>query len=298
MGLLEYKITIYKAALLSYMCYRAKSHGTLTNLGILAALFTGLVHSYPKSPLYLNLIVLFFLLGNISTKYRKAFKEKLTKVLEQEETVTNAAMEKKSHSKRTHIQVFSNSLPATLLVILSSLIDKNESLESKKLLVGVVVNYAVSTSDTWSSEFGILSHRKPILITTLKPCSKGTNGGVSFEGLVAAFFGSLIISIAATFSDDILSVFLHNKLYLISYITAFGVIGTLVDSFIGAVFQSSLVDLEDGIIVENYNGSRVEEKIIAANLKHLKSTGWDILDNNGVNLTTLIITVGLSILFL
>ena len=51
---------------------------------------------------------------------------------------------------------------------------------------------AAVNADTWSTELGVLSSGRPRLITSLKPVEKGTSGGVSLVGTLAALAGAAL----------------------------------------------------------------------------------------------------------
>ena len=59
---------------------------------------------------------------------------------------------------------------------------------------GFFAAFASALADTLSSEIGILSKRKPVLITTLKQVKPGTDGGVTPLGMIAALVGATIIA--------------------------------------------------------------------------------------------------------
>ncbi|MFN3527623.1 MAG: DUF92 domain-containing protein, partial [Candidatus Altarchaeaceae archaeon] len=85
-------------------------------------------------------------------------------------------------------------------------------------------------SDTASSEIGVLSKEKPIMITNFKRVERGTDGGITILGTFAGIFASFIISLIALLLEII-----NFKFFLIVIIS--GLIGNLVDSFVGATLE-------------------------------------------------------------
>lgn len=94
------------------------------------------------------------------------------------------------------------------------------------------VSFAVIASDTFASEIGIMD-KKVYMITTLKPTTRGINGGVSALGQLAALLGSFIISISY-------SLIAHGRIFL-EPVLAIGIVGFLgcqVDSILGALYEN------------------------------------------------------------
>ncbi|XXG63734.1 hypothetical protein AAC387_Pa05g1850 [Persea americana] len=130
---------------------------------------------------------------------------KLTKYGEEKKRIIDADF--KEGGQRDWIQVLANSGIATALVVIvgnltgwqDKCLDSKDSALVTCLIGGVIGQYACCNGDTWSSELGMLSDAQPRLITTFKPVRKGTNGGVTTTGLVAAaaagLCGSLIDSV-------------------------------------------------------------------------------------------------------
>ena len=78
------------------------------------------------------------------------------------------------------------------------------------------------------------------MITTLKPCEAGLNGGFSSTGQKAAFVGSALISILAFFAWYITNLDLEitDGIYLSLVACIIGWIGCQVDSLLGALFEN------------------------------------------------------------
>ncbi|KAK4390785.1 protein PGR [Sesamum angolense] len=130
----------------------------------------------------------------------------------------------KEGGQRNWIQVLFNSGIATLLVLIAwKLVGSQDyCLNSKEsglitsLIGGIIGHYCCCNGDTWSSELGILSDEQPRLITTFKPVRRGTNGGVTKAGLLAAAAGGAVIGLTSRW-----------------------VCGSVIDSVLGATLQYS-----------------------------------------------------------
>ncbi len=191
-------------------------------------------------------------------------------------------------SRRT---VFANSLCASILTLLHAyqLDQRKKALADPSLpnpegslcfdwggdilVVGIIANYAVVAADTFSSELGILSKSQPRLITSwnLRRVPPGTNGGVTLFGLAAGFFGSMLIVATAmmllpTCGPNTPGLSPPDKEHLWDKgnrglfmwgLTIWGLVGSIVDSVLGGVFQRSVRDTRTGKIVEGKGGVRV-----------------------------------------
>lgn len=159
------------------------------------------------------------------------------------------------------------------------------------LVAQCLSNYAAVAADTFSSELGILSKSRPRLLTSwnLRQVPAGTNGGVTLLGTMAGFLGASIIaltsvtllpfcSIDQSASSRLLDArktgleggsgwSLKEKVLLLLCITAWGGLGSLLDSALGGWFQASVVDTRTGKVVEGTGGKKV---IHSAGLAHLR----------------------------
>ena len=99
---------------------------------------------------------------------------------------------------------------------------------------------AVAASDTFASEIGCLDDNVR-MITTMKKCEPGINGGFSPSGQKAAFVGSSMIAVLAFFAwmttnanmDD-----LQTGLLKVALVAIIGWLGCQMDSLLGAVFEN------------------------------------------------------------
>lgn len=269
--------------LLAAKAYKSKS---LTNLGILASIATGLVHTFHPWIIMFVLLAGFYLPSSKFTKLKADVKAKLTVTAEAAE---GSGTKDGGEGPRSHIQVFANSIVATLLIVLHMAARSNVSTRcwsKDHLIVGIVAQYAAVTADTWSSELGILSTSNPILITTLRPCPKGTNGGVSPLGLgVAVAAGAYIGVLAMVFLPVCPNWTVAGRLGFVGFTAGLGLYGSVLDSLLGALFQKSVVN-EKGLIIEAEGGGALELSLEAAEREKVKviSGGLNLLTNNQVNL--------------
>ncbi len=121
------------------------------------------------------------------------------------------------HETRTAANIFSNGAPAVVCMLAGNI----------PAFFGAL---SAALADTFSSEIGVNSGSKPVMITTLREVDKGTDGGVTLLGIAAGAAGAAIIAAA------------HYALFEASAATsvalvAVGVAGSLIDSLLGATLQ-------------------------------------------------------------
>lgn len=159
------------------------------------------------------------------------------------------------------------------------------------LPIGILVQYAAVTADTFSSELGILAESEPVLITDPwgPKVPRGTNGGVTLDGLLIGGTGS--------FLSALIYIFLLDKyspvgdvgglaISTVELIIVFGALGSVIDSLLGATVQSTVTDKKSGKVVEGHGGQRVKVNVGGSR----EQRGWDLLTNNGVNFVMAAIT--------
>lgn len=143
---------------------------------------------------------------------------------------------------------------------------------------------ACSCGDTWASEIGsVYSDSDPYLIFSFQRVPRGTNGGVTLVGLAASFLGGMAIGTAfyvttvICVARDVLS--LSPSQVPVIWVGGFaGLLGSVLDSFLGANFQFSGEDMVTRKIVE-VPGDRVRW-----------ISGVSMLDNHSVNLISSLLT--------
>ena len=152
----------------------------LDTAGVAAAAFIGLLVGLLGHWSWLLILLSFLVFSHLATKWK--FEEKKSR---------NMAESDDGH--RGWVNVFANGGIPALIATIAFL---NEEWEYGLWMFGAAVS--VAAADTFASEFGCLDDNVR-MITTLKKCEPGINGGYSKTGQLAAFCGALIIGLM-TFS--------------------------------------------------------------------------------------------------
>ncbi|KAK6440752.1 hypothetical protein LTR95_003027 [Oleoguttula sp. CCFEE 5521] len=271
----------------------ALAKNKLTPAGILTAIAVAIIHMASPYPVFFWLLVPFFLLGVLVTKIGHDAKARLT----QSSTGSSGG-----EGARSAVQVFCNAGGACVLIVLHAWLASSSPFMSQRggvmpgihapqlqrvLPIGVMAHYAAVAADTFGSELGILATSTPVLITApWKKVPKGTNGGVTIEGLAYGFLASSLITIIAQIGIGNASPFGSLDIPTGILIIVSGVVGSLLDSVLGATVQATVTDKGSGKVVEGPGGQRV--KVLEGGTR--VQLGRDILTNNGVNFTMAALT--------
>jgi len=197
-------------------------------------------------------ILTFFILSSLLSKFRKKSNKDVDAYFEKSDV-------------RDQFQVLANGGFAALLVLL------NQVYYSELLYPIYVSSLAAVCADTWATEIGTLWKTKTINILNFKKVEQGSSGGVSFNGIIGAILGAFIIPISS------LSWISKNFINFILVVTISGVLGSIIDSFLGASVQSQFKCRICGKITEK----RMHCNQVSAHYKGLK---W--VNNDFVNFIT------------
>ncbi|WP_409347107.1 DUF92 domain-containing protein [Paenibacillus sp. MBLB4367] len=201
---------------------------SLSISGAAAAVVTGALLYGGGSPAWFGTLIAFFLSSSLLSKWKKAARGE-----------AESGYEK--GGRRDAGQVAANGGLALLLCAADRL------WPDPLWLAAFVGALAAVNADTWATEIGGLSRSKPRSIFTGAPVPPGTSGGITLLGLAASACGGLFIGAAAyallmaTPADGRLAadagVQAAGALPLLLAAFAGGMIGSLADSAIGAVWQ-------------------------------------------------------------
>jgi uncharacterized protein (TIGR00297 family) len=155
----------------------------------------------------------------------------------------------KEKNGRNAIQVFANGMVGIGCFILYN-INGNPL-----FLTGAFVSFAISMSDSVSSETGLFFKGRTVDITGLKKMAPGVSGGISLAGTLGGLLAAVVMAAAVDFAYQL-------SFALCSKIAALGFAGMLADSLLGsrlqAKYQSSTGLLSDdaapgSILVKGYS---------------------------------------------
>lgn len=108
---------------------------------------------------------------------------------------------------------------------------------------------------------------------------KGTNGGVTIDGLVYGALGSVLLTAVASLALFLAHPYKSMDVQAFVLLTASGLAGSIIDSILGALLQVTVTDKGSGKVVEGSGGQRV--KVLPNGSR--SQFGQDLLTNNGVN---------------
>ncbi|TPX60719.1 hypothetical protein PhCBS80983_g01621 [Powellomyces hirtus] len=277
------------------LCSLLVVHGirkkSLSSSGAMAASVVGFitfVGGRNANLLFAGVLLGFYLLGSRATKYKQDRKKELEEDFQE-------------GGQRTARQVLANGLTGTVacalhyyLIPLESSavcygqVDDANSMWHTILVLVYLGHYACCCGDTWASEIGILSTETPILITTLKRVPRGTNGGVSSLGLAASVAGGFVIGIIAAVGLPLGPTCggMSQRLQIVFLGALGGLLGSLIDSLLGATLQKSEYNTATAKIAADGRRLRIGEK--PTQLQHI--SGIAILDNHQVNFISSLMT--------
>ncbi|KAG7529800.1 hypothetical protein FFLO_05387 [Filobasidium floriforme] len=295
------------ATLLAAHGWRKRS---LSGSGAVGAFLVGYLHLANDNPVFGVGLISFYALGTLATKYKAHHKAQL------EESPYPTS----SSGLRTASQVLSNSIPSLLCSLVYRFTLTEERLGrvvgwvgmrgfvsgvtsasagsgsgwevwGKGLVLGALGHLATCLGDTLSSELGILSPTRPILLTTLRPVPPGTNGAISLLGTTVSLIGGAGLGALFWALDGRKRSGLQEgwgKWMLLGGVAGLG--GSLLDSVLGSTLQRTLYNTESRRILlhnpatgagkkKNNTKGQAEEETRSLEV----IAGWDVLTNNQVN---------------
>uniref|UniRef100_A0A7R9ZDG7 Transmembrane protein 19 n=1 Tax=Pseudictyota dubia TaxID=2749911 RepID=A0A7R9ZDG7_9STRA len=253
---------------------RAVKRKSLTTAGAAAAWIVGFLSIC--TGLRGFVLLMFYQLGTIATKYRKEVKES------RDASAAKGAV-------RGPGQVFACSAIAVACSVVHALlygeeksIDFVENQGASSLACAVIAHHATCLADTLASELGILARQEPVLITQpWRRVPPGTNGGVTWWGTLWSGIGGILMGLGTALMDAASGIEIRPAAVL-CYGLACGLVGSFIDSVLGATVQVSYYDNDKKLA---YCG---EDTMLPPSA--LRICGANVLSNAQVNLVSVLVT--------
>ncbi|ACL17364.1 TIGR00297 family protein [Methanosphaerula palustris] len=191
-----------------YFAYRLKAADLS---GLFSAALIGIILIIIADFRWFLIMLVFFIIGSVCTRYKFEYK-------------TRIGVEEAHGGVRGYRNVFSNGIVGTAAAVLFGVTGHPMFIA---LFLGSV---ATAAGDTVASEIGVTG-KTPYLITTFEQVRPGTNGGVTMVGEAAALIASFCIALVAY----LLGV---ADPTMVAVVTIAGLVGTNVDSVVGALFEN------------------------------------------------------------
>lgn len=252
-SLLQFGLGFVFAALIAFAAQRARS---LSRSGAWGALLTGTLIFGLGGWQWAALLLGFFISASL-----------LTRLFGRKKASLNEKFDK--GGVRDIGQVLANGSVASIFAILHFFFQG-----ASWTWLGFAASMAAVNADTWATELGVLNPTMPRLITTWKPVERGTSGGISVYGTLAAAGGAAFIALLAVLTTPASNWLLNTGHWLL--ITASGLAGALFDSLLGATVQAIYRCPQCGKETEKHPlhtcGAQTEQV-----------RGWKWLNNDWVN---------------
>lgn len=200
--------------------------------------------------------------------------------------------------RRNLSQTLANGGLAAVLAVIVGIVTR-ESPWYPTLTLAYFGALSAAAADTWATELGLLSSRRPRLITTGAYVAAGQSGGVTTVGLLASLVGGAFIGLSAFVLIQLASLattgewFLQDW-FLLPVCTIAGLSGSLLDSYLGATLQ------RQNFCNTCQTTTEQTEHSCGSHTQHVQGVSW--LNNEGVNfiatLTGAVMAAVLSLLFI
>lgn len=266
---------------------------SVTGGGAITGAFLGFLIFLAGGGFYWSVLMAFFFSSNVLGRFKSGRRAAVEAITEK-------------GRRRDTVQVLANGGLAATMAVAHGLTG------SPVFMFGFAIALAAATADTWASEIGVLSHRKPLSILTMRAVPPGTSGGVSLLGLAAAAGGALFIGLwfAAGYGIAAAAASQHageittspagrmvsvnwnllETLVIVAMITAGGFLGSLVDSLLGATVQAQYWDRLRETVTERRTDARGQINRL--------TRGWPLFNNDAVNALSGIISTVVLVLMI
>jgi uncharacterized protein (TIGR00297 family) len=239
------------SAFIGAVAYRRHS---LDRSGWLGAIITGTATFGFGGWTWGSVLIVFFVTSSALSHFRQAQKQRI------------AGEKFEKGGRRDLWQALANGGAGAALALAYALTG-----EPTMLLAAYVGVMATVTADTWATEIGVLSPHPPRLITSGRIVAPGTSGGVTLYGIGASAGGALLIG-----ATTLLFMVAERGVWLVALLPAAlvgGVVGSLVDSLLGATVQAMYLSPT----------GETEKRASRDGTRYSLLRGWRWMNNDMVN---------------
>lgn len=274
------------------MIWAWKRHHLTRNAGFVAFMMG--FSMWLIEPAFFLLLLTFFISSSVLSKYNRAAKKSLLESAQKGD-------------QRDVIQVLSNGLAAwtctalylLAILVLSPPLDINFGII---LAFSTIAAIAAPNADTWSTELGTLSRKLPRWIFDLhREVGKGTSGGVSPEGTLAALAGAVLIAILGLLFAFASSLLVRLDIQLADPRWVFAIVIIILSSFGGSIIDSMFGASIQGFFECITCKKGTEKKMHCGNpTVLLRGKSWfdnDVVNFASASIATLITIVATFFLF-
>lgn len=144
---------------------------------------------------------------------------------------------------------------------------------SAGLYVSFLGALAAAAADTWATELGALSPRRPRSLRTGRRVPRGTSGALSVTGTFAAVAGAATVAVsAAPFWESLVEAIAPT--IGVALVIGSGIVGAMSDSVAGATLQAQYRDARTGALMEQTDSAQEHYDVVR---------GWPSVTNDHVN---------------
>ena len=255
------------SAAVGALAYR---RGSLSRSGVVGAMLTGTTIFSGGGLVPAALLLTFFVSSSALSHRRKRRRRE-------------SAVEHAKGERRDFAQTIANGGVAAALVALG------RARPATPWYPAYIGALATVNADTWATELGLFSRRAPRLITTWRPVSPGTSGGITALGTGAAALGAALIGAVAVASFAVARQAPGRDLgaaRTLALAVAAGLGGSFADSLLGATVQARYRCPACGELTERpVHRCGTPTELIG---------GWRWVDNDAVNLAASLCGAGIG----
>jgi len=174
----------------------------------------------------------------------------------------------------------------SVLTFLSRFADFDKDILAASLTCAILAHHATCLADTLASELGMLAKQTPVMITQpWKHVPPGTNGGITAMGTVWSGVGGFLMGLSQILMDCVSGLSPLNVPFTLVFGTLCGVVGSLLDSFLGATVQATYYDADTKRV---YHAAMERPKTAEV------VSGINMLNNEQVNLVSVALMTALG----